>query len=1122
MNPLINPTPFVGRCAAILAALLPLCTPVHLRAAGTVSALTESALRFAMTGGGDVVFDVSGTVALANPIVVDSDTRLICTDHSVILSGSGGTVPVRHFTVQSGVTLEITGLWLVNGSNNFGGSINNAGTLVLNSCVFSNNMAAGADGVTGTAGTSEGNTGGKGGDGWYGFPASGGAIYSSASLIVNTCTFVTNRVYGGKGGVGGAGGSGLSINGNGGNGGLGATAYGGAIFANGSLEITDTLFRFNNAVGGDGGAGGIAGTNTSAMAGYQGTGEAGGAGKGGAVFAGDYTIARCTFDRNNAFGGNAGDAGEAMNNGPAGRNGADALGGGLVLTGMGELVNCTFYRNSAVGGSGGDGGTGGFQGGNGGNGGNAFGGSAHFTGEGTIQNCTFSTGGVYPGTNGAAGDGSYVGVAGSLGLACGGNLANSGLNSLNLANSILSSAIGSSNTFGAFLNGGYNLSTDNSPATLPSGSKYRTTTQLGLVALANNGGPTPTMAIPINSIAVDAISIDAPTTDQRGVLRPQGGGYDIGAFEYTQRPTISTQPASQTVNEGATVTFTVGTSFSDPSIVYQWLLDGSELMDETNSTLRITDVAVTDTGVYSVILSNLLGSVTSSNAVLTVISEGPPVFTSQPTNLTVAKGGTAIFKCQATGNPAPGYRWYFNGTNLLNSATNTQTVASADTNKAGFYCVVITNVHGSVTSSVATLSLISAPWIITQPVSQVATNGQTASFSIVPGAASPAPAIQWYSSSNHLIRGATGTTCSLYASPTNEGKYFVVLTNTAGSCTSAIVTLSVVGPPTFLVQPTNLTIRLGSNAVFTASATGIPMPSYQWLSNNVPVPGATSNTLTILNAQTNAAASYSVVISNTIGALLSTNAALTVQYAPAIVQQPANTTTTNGQTASLSLVAGGVPTPECRWYRNGSPSAPVATANPWTILSATSTNAGMYFAVVSNSFGSATSYLASITVLVPAQILTQPSNIVAMQGATVTNSVQIAGNPTPLCQWKFNGNILTNETRTTLILSNVQPSNAGSYSVSVINSLFSTNSINATLTVITNIPGKAVMQVGASDPKISIKSEVGRIYILQYKPWLNSDQPWLNITSSMGTGGVIVLEDPYPPGLEGYYRVMVQ
>jgi hypothetical protein len=1122
MNPSINPTPFVGRCAAILAVLLPLCVPVHLRAAGTVSDATESALRFAMTGGGDVVFDVSGTVALANPIVVDSDTRLICTNHAVILSGSGGTVPVRHFTVQSGVTLEITGLWLANGSNNYGGSINNAGTLVLNSCVFSNNMAVGADGITGTAGTSEGNTGGKGGDGWYGFPASGGAIYSSGSLTVNTCTFVTNRVYGGNGGAGGAGGSGLSINGNGGNGGLGATAYGGAIFADGSLEITDTLFRFNNAVGGDGGAGGIAGTNTSALAGYQGTGEAGGAGKGGAVFAGDYSIARCTFDRNNAFGGNAANAGEAMNNGPTGRNGADALGGGLVLTGTGEMVNCTFYRNSAVGGKGGDGGTGGFQGGTGGDGGYAFGGSAHFTGQGTVQNCTFSTGGVYPGTNGAAGDGPYVGKAGNMGIACGGNLANSGLNSPTLANSILSSALGSSNTFGSFLNGGCNLSTDNSPATLPAGSKYRTASQLGLVALANNGGPTPTMAIPINSIAVDAIPSGAPATDQRGVIRPQGYGADIGAFEYSQRPSISSQPASQTVNEGATVSFTVGTSFPDPSIVYQWLLDGSELTDETNSTLRITDVNVSDAGIYSVILSNLLGSVTSSNATLTVIAEGPPVFTSQPTNLTVAKGGIATFKCQATGNPAPGYRWYFNGTNLLNSTTNSQAVASADTNKAGSYCVVITNVHGSVTSSVATLSLISKPWIITQPVNQVVTNGQTASFSIVPGMASPVPSIQWYSGSNHLIRGATSATYSLDANPTNEGKYFVILTNTSGSCTSTIVTLQVVSPPMFVVQPTNLTIHLGSNALFTASATGVPGPTYQWLSNNVPIPGATSNALSILNARTNAAATYSVAVSNTYGLLVSTNAVLTVQYAPVIVQQPANTTTTNGQTASLSLVAGGVPMPVCRWYRNGSPSAPVATANPWIIPGADSSNAGMYFAVVSNSFGSATSYLASITVLVPAQILTQPFNIVAMQGANVTNWVQVAGNPAPLCQWRFNGSILTNETRTSLILSNIQPSNAGSYSVTVINSLYATNSSSATLTVITNVPGKAVIQVGPSDARISIKSEVGRIYTLQYKPELNSEQPWLNMDSAMGTGGVITLEDPYPPELEGYYRVMVQ
>jgi predicted outer membrane repeat protein len=53
-----------------------------------------------------------------------------------------------------------------------------------------------------------------------------------------------------------------------------------------------------------------------------------------------------------------------------------------------------------------------------------------------------------------------------------------------------------------------------------------------LAPLADNGGPTLTMALPANSPAVDAAVTSAcPATDQRGVSRPQGAGCDIGAYE---------------------------------------------------------------------------------------------------------------------------------------------------------------------------------------------------------------------------------------------------------------------------------------------------------------------------------------------------------------------------------------------------------------------------------------------------------------------------------------------------------------------------------------------------------------------------------------------------------------
>jgi hypothetical protein len=52
-----------------------------------------------------------------------------------------------------------------------------------------------------------------------------------------------------------------------------------------------------------------------------------------------------------------------------------------------------------------------------------------------------------------------------------------------------------------------------------------------LASLADNGGPTLTIALHSGSPAIDAIPAGYPPTDQRGVARPQGSAADIGALE---------------------------------------------------------------------------------------------------------------------------------------------------------------------------------------------------------------------------------------------------------------------------------------------------------------------------------------------------------------------------------------------------------------------------------------------------------------------------------------------------------------------------------------------------------------------------------------------------------------
>src|SRR5437762_5670498 len=96
-------------------------------------------------------------------------------------------------------------------------------------------------------------------------------------------------------------------------------------------------------------------------------------------------------------------------------------------------------------------------------------------------------------------------------------------------------------------------------------------------------------------------------------------------------------------------------------------------------------------------------------------------------NFSVVPNGTSPF----------GYQWRFNGSALSGSTNATLALSNVQSNQAGSYTVVITNVAGSVTSSVATLTVYVPPFITTQPASQAITQGVSTSFSIAANGTGP-------------------------------------------------------------------------------------------------------------------------------------------------------------------------------------------------------------------------------------------------------------------------------------------------------------------------------------------------------------------------------------------------
>src|SRR5207249_3720522 len=77
-----------------------------------------------------------------------------------------------------------------------------------------------------------------------------------------------------------------------------------------------------------------------------------------------------------------------------------------------------------------------------------------------------------------------------------------------------------------------------------------------------------------------------------------------------------------------------------------------------------------------------------------------PSISMQPESQTVELGSSVTFSVAANGSPPLAFQWYFNGTNLVNGATNsTLTLAGVQSSEAGSYRVTITNKAGATTSS---------------------------------------------------------------------------------------------------------------------------------------------------------------------------------------------------------------------------------------------------------------------------------------------------------------------------------------------------------------------------------------------------------------------------------------
>lgn len=168
-------------------------------------------------------------------------------------------------------------------------------------------------------------------------------------------------------------------------------------------------------------------------------------------------------------------------------------------------------------------------------------------------------------------------------------------------------------------------------------------------------------------------------------------------------PSIASRPQDQVVAAGQTAMFTVGVS-GTPPFSYQWLLNGRGITGATSSACTRSNAQPADAGSYSVVVSNKAGTVTSSSALLTLIT--PPVITGGPQSQAVSVGQSVSFAVTVAGSRPMSCQWRFNGNPLPGATASSWLVVGARGVNAGSYSVVASNSLGAVVSSNATLGVI--------------------------------------------------------------------------------------------------------------------------------------------------------------------------------------------------------------------------------------------------------------------------------------------------------------------------------------------------------------------------------------------------------------------------------
>lgn len=345
-------------------------------------------------------------------------------------------------------------------------------------------------------------------------------------------------------------------------------------------------------------------------------------------------------------------------------------------------------------------------------------------------------------------------------------------------------------------------------------------------------------------------------------------------------PEITTHPQSRTNALGSQASFSVSARGQAP-LFYQWYKNGVAIPGRRDPALLLSGVQFTDAATYQVVVTNQLGSVSSSNATLTVFSPSAVAITSQPVGTNVLVGQNVTLSVTATGSPVIGYQWLKDSAAIPGATASILQLDNVTAAAGGAYSVQVFNDYSGTNSVTVPVNVRQVPVFTQQPQSVVATNNQFTTFQTTV-AGLPAPVLRWYKDGVALTNsigyfGVDSPTLTIPAAGiAHIGTYYLQASNSVGLTLSSPALLGLNFPPRILTQPQPASPARGTTHTFSLSVTGAPPIQLLWVKDGMPLLSATNANLVLTNLTRAHSGIYYLTATNQNGGTVSSNALLRV------------------------------------------------------------------------------------------------------------------------------------------------------------------------------------------------------------------------------------------------------